>query len=491
MRLPSVLLVLLCSLLSGRVSLAQAVPVQQLQFASGGLPDSWTVCVSDCSGEDAVITRLFDNAEGLRIVVPGDAAATARLAAMQWRQEQHSADDGRRWISESQDPGQQARVYVHAPRAARDYIVTIDISLPERAVLEIASGPQFIPEQLPGFGVFYSAVNVVSISDDGQALYEPDAPVESDLPAAAGEWLGVRSRFWAWLWSPAEEGVSVEIDQSIENRPVLRFTPPAGVRRMSFRVYAGPVERQALQQASPELDELLFAALWDWLRLLSTGMLLLLELLHGVVGNYGVAIILLSLCVKFLMWPLTAVADRWQSQVNATQSLLKPALDNIKANYKGEEAHELTLAVYKEQGVHPMYTFKSLAGFLIQIPIFIAAFDMLGENFALGQAGFAWIDDLAKPDRWALLPWVLPFFGQHLNLLPFAMTLLSSVAAWVQRDPSLSAELMRQQQVRLYLMAAAFFVLFYTFPAGMVLYWASNNLFHLLKVLIGTLISKK
>jgi membrane protein insertase Oxa1/YidC/SpoIIIJ len=114
--------------------------------------------------------------------------------------------------------------------------------------------------------------------------------------------------------------------------------------------------------------------------------------------------------------------------------------------------------------------------------VFIAAFDMLGENFALDGTAFLWIGDLAKPDRWLDLPWAIPFFGAHLNLLPFLMTALTLLAAWSQRDASLSADLQQQQARRLYLMAGAFFVLLYTFPAGMVLYWTSSNLFHLIKV---------
>jgi membrane protein insertase Oxa1/YidC/SpoIIIJ len=114
--------------------------------------------------------------------------------------------------------------------------------------------------------------------------------------------------------------------------------------------------------------------------------------------------------------------------------------------------------------------------------VFIAAFDMLAENIALHQAAFVWIDDLAKPDRLAHLPWVLPFFGGWLNLLPFLMTALSSLAAFLQQDSTLTGALQKQQSMRLYAMSAAFFLLFYTFPAGMVLYWTSSNLFHLLKV---------
>jgi YidC/Oxa1 family membrane protein insertase len=182
------------------------------------------------------------------------------------------------------------------------------------------------------------------------------------------------------------------------------------------------------------------------------------------------------------MSPLSMLADRWQADVNRIHSLLKPELDEIKRSYKGEEAHDRTLAVYKKHDVSMFYTFKSAAGFLIQIPVFIAAFDMLSENAALNEIAFLWVSDLAKTDAFAELPFALPFFGAWLNLLPFLMTALSVLAAWLQSEDTLSPDLQRQQSFRLYLMGAAFFFLFYTFPAGMVLYWTSSNLFHLIKV---------
>ena len=100
-------------------------------------------------------------------------------------------------------------------------------------------------------------------------------------------------------------------------------------------------------------------SLLDWLRWLCVGMLVLLGWLQGLVGNPGLAIILLSLSVKILMYPLTRIADAWQAEVNRTQALLQPKLDAIKREFKGEEAHNRVLKVYAEHGVHPMYTLRS------------------------------------------------------------------------------------------------------------------------------------
>ena len=69
--------------------------------------------------------------------------------------------------------------------------------------------------------------------------------------------------------------------------------------------------------------------------------------------------------------------------MNATHARLQPGIDAIKAAYRGEERTRRTVALYREQGVHPLYTLKSLAGFLIQLPVFVAVFDMLAEDFDL------------------------------------------------------------------------------------------------------------
>jgi membrane protein insertase Oxa1/YidC/SpoIIIJ len=85
---------------------------------------------------------------------------------------------------------------------------------------------------------------------------------------------------------------------------------------------------------------------------------------------------------------------------------------------------------------------------------------------------------------------VLPFFGGHLNLLPILMTGVTVLTSWIQTDPSLTPDLLHRQQMRLFLMAAAFFLLFYTFPAGMVLYWTTNNVLHLIKIKLLPAIGK-
>jgi YidC/Oxa1 family membrane protein insertase len=213
----------------------------------------------------------------------------------------------------------------------------------------------------------------------------------------------------------------------------------------------------------------------------------LLRALSAIIGNAGVAIIALAGAVKLLLLPLTLVAERLQSQVQATQARLQPGIEAINSAYRGEERARRTLALYREAGVSPLYTLRSLLGFLIQIPVFIAAFDMLAENFDLQGVPFLWIRDLSRPDALWRMPVCFPFFGCDLNLLPFLMSGISIAAGLRHHAPLLTPSLIRKQRRNLTAMSVAFFFLFYTFPAGMVLYWTSTNLVQLVSQEIGRL----
>ncbi len=442
-------------------------------------PVRWTICEADCGRPGVRKADLLTPADGnLTVVSPFGPAGNFSSSV-------EETDD--ELIVRFNAVG-DTRIYRIARGSAR-----IQLELSPGATVQLATGQSFVPEQLPGFGQIYSRVQLVSVSEDGQTIYPADelGGAGAQVTVDALGWAGIRNRYWTWLAQPVDNSLQVQLEYSEADRPMLSLQPAAADKPLQLELYAGPVEWRELRGVAPVLSEMLFAALWDFLRWLTFGMLLLLEFLQRVVGNFGIAIILLSLSAKILMYPLTALADRWQAEVNRINSLLQPELAAIKSEFKGEEAHRRILAVYKKHDVSQWYTFKSAAGFLIQIPVFIAAFDMLAENFALNEISFLWMADLAKPDQLGPLPFVVPFFGGWLNLLPFLMTGLSVLAAWLQQEDTLSEDLQRQQSLRLYLLAAAFFVLFYTFPAGMVLYWTSSNLFHLLKVESGRLFKRR
>lgn len=348
--------------------------------------------------------------------------------------------------------------------------------------VEFAAGRGFFPAPAAGFTAILDRVKRVIVGQGTVRVLGDDS--RDPTPLRAGEWAGFRSRFWALLVRPDGAG-------ALERRPGARvaLVPADEPARLAWRYtfYSGPIENRALTRADPELERMLFSGLWSWLRALSFALLGLLRGLGAVVGHPGVAIVALAVSVKVLLLPLTAVAGRLQEHVNATQARLQPGIDAIKAAHRGEERARRTLALYREEGVHPLYTLRSLLGFLIQLPVFVAVFDMLAEDFDLHRVSFLWIQDLSRPDELLRLPACLPFFGCYLSLLPFLMSGISAAALLRFHSPVLTPPLVRRQRRNLLSMTLLFFVLFYTFPAGMVLYWTSTNFIQLAGQELGRL----
>lgn len=344
-------------------------------------------------------------------------------------------------------------------------------AMTEGAALTLRAGADFQPAPAAGLGSWLEQVRYVAVTAKGVQQVGLNSEEVNSFEA---DWAGFRNRFWVLLASGYTDSV-FEIQTGKENHDaVLRRSNSLPKELLVF--YLGPVELNELTSSDEILDELFYAGLWFWLRWICFGLYYLLAWIQSMVPVWGVAIMLLSLTVHVLMLPLSRTADRIQQQVHATEARLAPELSRIKQEYRGEEQVKKTLAWYKEQRVHPLYSLKSLLGVAVVIPVFIGAFDMLAENIHLLGTGFLWIGDLSRPDALLQLPFTIPFFGAEFNFLPFLMTGLSVWASVLHRPLALNPDARRQQVRNMLLLALAFFILFYTFPAGMVLYWATNNL---------------
>ncbi len=350
----------------------------------------------------------------------------------------------------------------------------------------LQAGEDFRAREAPGFGEWLEQVRYLSIDPGDVRQIALD---EEEVGEITAEWAGFRSRFWAVLLT-ADQPPGYAIRTGPMNLdPVLLGQDSS--ETMNWHLYLGPVERSALAAVDELLPDLMYAGLWFWLRWICIFLAVLLGWIQSFVVAWGPAIMLLSVCVGFLMLPLSRIADRMQQQVNRTEARLAPELARIKREFKGEQQAAKTLALYKTERVHPLYSLKSLLGVAVVIPVFIGAFDMLAENIYLMNTSFLWIEDLSRPDEFMRMPFDLPFFGGGINLLPWLMTGLSVWASLLHKPLALQADL-RQRQVRnMILLAAAFFVLFYTFPAGMVLYWTTNNLISVAKSLWAALLARR
>lgn len=345
----------------------------------------------------------------------------------------------------------------------------------------LLSGVDFRPAPASGLGYLLeqsrylvfdgSSVETFGLDDTGQGT------------RVSQGWLGFRNRFWTVMALPeAPLSITPITGESILDAGI-EISGSGQDQAFKLQLYLGPIEPDALSQSASELESLMYSGLWFWLRWICQALYYLLSGIAMVVPQWGLAVMVLSVLVGVAMRPLSKIADRLQDQVHEIDARLAPTLTAIKKNYKGAEQSEKILAMYQEHKVHPLYSLKSLAGVLVVIPVFIGAFDMLAENIHLSGESFLWIADLSHPDAFLQLPFRLPFFGEYLNLLPFIMTGFSFVASKLHHHPAMDVALQRKHSRNLVMMSIGFLVLFYTFPAGMVLYWTTNNLISVIKTL--------
>lgn len=196
------------------------------------------------------------------------------------------------------------------------------------------------------------------------------------------------------------------------------------------------------------------------------------RLFGGTVGNWGLAIILLTLLVKLVMFPL----GRKQALMAQRTQELQPYLKEIQEKYKDEKDKEKqtreTFALYKKHGVNPV---SGCLPALIQLPIFVGLWQALNSSVALRQSPFLWISDLAAPDMLFRLPIELPFLGHWFNLLPIVVVVLMLFQTKLFSPPPTTPEAEMQQKTMKFMMVFMA-AMFYKVPSGLGIYFITSSL---------------
>nr|WP_252724186.1 membrane protein insertase YidC [Vibrio hepatarius] len=206
--------------------------------------------------------------------------------------------------------------------------------------------------------------------------------------------------------------------------------------------------------------------------------------------SWGWTVIFFSILVNFTLYPVNILVDKIQENVNLISSKLKPTLKEIKRNYDGEDAHNKIMQEYRINGVTPFYTLKPMLGLFVKIPILISIFNVLAQMPQFHSQSFAWFDDLAYPDAIFLLATNVPFLGQDFNLLPVFMTLIAILSAFFYNNQYLTEYETKIAKTKLYIIALLFLVVFYPFPAVMVLYWTMANILHFSNTIIKGIVGR-
>lgn len=291
---------------------------------------------------------------------------------------------------------------------------------------------------------------------------------DDESQSSKADWTGYKGRFKSVLLSTENGHVdlsseAVTVSWPVGTKPDLQIL--TGYPDTSARPVSGQPDFRALQ----------YAHLPRWMRVLCRFVEAIYKGTASLGLGWGWSLLIFAVLIKILLFPASILTTRLQAQANRHKSALEPIFKNIKEKYNGETAHKKTMAAYKERGITPYYSLKPLLATMITLPILIAIFNMLGEVRPLKDASFLWIESLAYPDRMATLSFSLPFFGADINLLPFIMTGVTFYSAFSLRSETASRLELRRQKRNLYLMGVAFFIIFYPFPSGMVLYWTLST----------------
>ena len=272
-------------------------------------------------------------------------------------------------------------------------------------------------------------------------------------------WVGMVEHYFVNAWLP-KAGLKREVYMTKEEGDIYRAglkTPVGSIAagttaKIDVPIYLGPQEQDKLQAAAPGLEIVVDYGIFSFL---AAPMFALLQWFYGLVGNWGWAIILLTILIKGVFYPLNATAGRSMGKMK----LVGPKLKEIQTRYADDKAKLNTemMALYKKEKINPL---GGCLPIVVQIPVFISLYWVLIAAVELRHAPWAlWIKDLSAPD---------PFF-----VLP----VLYAITAFLQsklQPPAPGMDPM-QQKVLQY-MPVAFAVMFIFFPAGLVLYWTVSNI---------------
>jgi YidC/Oxa1 family membrane protein insertase len=230
----------------------------------------------------------------------------------------------------------------------------------------------------------------------------------------------------------------------------LEQIAPGATATSTASLWIGPQDQQSLVALAPGLD---LVVDYGWLTMISKPLFWLLQVLHGVTGNWGWAIVLLTVLIKAVFYPLSAASYRSMAKMKE----VTPRLMKIREQY-GDDKQKMNTAMmelYKNEKINPL---GGCLPILVQIPVFIALYWVLLASVEMrNQPWILWVQDLATPDPWFILPVIM------------------IASMWVQYKLNPTPPDPIQAKV-MAAMPFIFGVMFFFFPAGLVLYWVVNNL---------------
>jgi YidC/Oxa1 family membrane protein insertase len=235
----------------------------------------------------------------------------------------------------------------------------------------------------------------------------------------------------------------------------------------------GPLDHSILSDYNNGLDQLVMNHGWyeRTFRPISLFILKVFKFFQLFIPNYGLVIILFSILVKIVVYPLTKKSYKSMKEMSRVQ----PLLAELKEKYKSDpqRMNKETMKLYKEHGINPM---GGCLPMLLQLPLLAALFIVFRSTIQLRGASFipGWIDDLSRADTIFTLPFSLPMYGDQFNILPILMAgTMIFQSKMTMQDP--------KQKAMVYLMPVFMLLIFNQFPSGLNLYYTLFNLWTIIQ----------
>jgi YidC/Oxa1 family membrane protein insertase len=322
------------------------------------------------------------------------------------------------------------------------------------------------------------------------------------VPTTPVDWIAAKNKFFVQVLTP-EPGASGGFDFTVrregEGKKMVEAEVSAALQfgkelvganetvTRDVRAYIGPkdfgfLKTQGMEQT--EVMEFKSTGFWKFMNpvMYPIKLALLWGLTHlALFGNYGIAILILTVIVRVIFWPLTHKSTESMKRMQEFQ----PKIKEIQAKYKDnpQRLQQETMKFYKENKINPM---GGCLPMVIQIPVFIALFSVLRSAIELRFSKFLWIRDLSEPENLFAGKFTVPLIGwDSLNILPILMAV---TMAWQQKlttgSSAATPEQQQQQKMMAVMMPVMMLFFFYTMPSGLVLYWTTSQVLMIAQLLL-------
>ncbi|HEY5191342.1 MAG TPA: membrane protein insertase YidC, partial [Candidatus Deferrimicrobium sp.] len=309
---------------------------------------------------------------------------------------------------------------------------------------------------------------VVGSGKSGLKRYDLKDISKGKVEKGPARWLAADAKYFTWIllpereWTVTRASLAGETGVRVAAADTAATLQPGDTVRAGARVFAGPKRSALLEATGKDLPDLID---FGWFAVVAKPLVFLMKASNRVTGNYGIDIILLTILIKILFYPLT------QKSIVSMRKMqeLGPILKTLKEKYKGDSQrlNQETMNLYKTYKINPL---SGCLPMVAQIPVFIALYKGLLVTIELRHAPFfLWVNDLSAPEHlWdiAVAGYTVP-----IRLLP----LLMGISMFVQQKMTPSAGMEPAQQKMMLFMPIIFTFMFWSFPTGLVIYWLVNN----------------